>query len=275
VLSPLEQTCHTDSVVSIHPRVHATALISPSAFLDVNVQIGPFSVVGDHVHIGEGSIIGAHVIIERDTLIGKRNHIYHGAIVGSNPQDLKYQGEDSTLVIGNDNTIREYVTINRGTLGGGGETRIGNHNLLMSHVHIAHDVKIGDYNVLSQNACVGGHVIIEDQVTLGGISGIRQFVKIGRLAMIGANSMVAKDVPPYALIDGNPVKCYGINIIGLRRHHFTADERLLLQRAYKILFRSGLTLTEAIQTITETLPMNHQIEQLIRFLHESTRGIYR
>lgn len=274
-MSPLDQAHHHDNVVVMYPKIHPTALVSRHAQIAADVEIGPYTIIGDHVRIDEGTIIGAHVVIEGWTAIGKRNQIYHGAIVGNVPQDLKFNGEKSKLTIGDDNIIREYATISRGTTGGGGETHIGNNNLIMSYVHVAHDVQIGAHNVLAHAAGIGGHVIMEDWVTIGALSGIHQFVKLGRLAMIGANSMIAKDVPPYALVKGNPAKFYGVNFTRLRRNDFTSEERMQIQRAYKILYNSGLTLNEAIEIMEQELPNSEHIDYLLQFLRHANRGIYR
>ncbi|KTC96915.1 acyl-ACP--UDP-N-acetylglucosamine O-acyltransferase [Legionella feeleii] len=275
LMSPLDQAHQRDNVVVMYPKIHPTALVSRHAQIASDVEIGPYTIIGDHVCIDEGTVIGAHVVIEGWTAIGKRNQIYHGAIVGNVPQDLKFNGEKSKLTIGDDNIIREYATISRGTTGGGGETRIGNNNLIMSYVHVAHDVHIGAHNVLAHAAGIGGHVIMEDWVTIGALSGIHQFVKLGRLAMIGANSMIAKDVPPYALVKGNPAKFYGVNFTRLRRNDFTSEERMQIQRAYKILYNSGLTLNEAIEIMEQELPNSEHIDYLLQFLRHANRGIYR
>ncbi|KTC84906.1 acyl-ACP--UDP-N-acetylglucosamine O-acyltransferase [Legionella brunensis] len=265
-----------DNVVSMpQNQVHPSALISRHAKIGKNVEIGAFAIIGDHVIIGEETKIGPHTIIESWTTIGKRNQIYAGAIIGNAPQDLKYKGEQSSLLIGDDNIIREYATISRGTMLGGGITCIGNHNLIMSYVHVAHDVLIGNHNVIAHAAGIGGHVVIEDWVTVGGLSGIHQFVKLGRLAMVGAKSMVVKDVTPYALVKGNPAKLYGVNFERLRRNHFTPEERLQIQRAYKILFNSGLNLNEAIEMMEQELSASESIDYLLQFLYKSNRGIYR
>lgn len=274
-MSPLDQAHHRDNVVVIYPKVHPTALVSRHAQIAVNVEIGPFTIIGDHVSIDEGTVIGAHAVIEGWTTIGKRNQIYSGAIVGNVPQDLKFNGEKSTLIIGDDNIIREYATISRGTQAGGGETRIGNHNLIMSYVHVAHDTKIGTHNVLAHAVGIGGHVVIEDWVTVGASSGIHQFVKLGRLAMIGAHSRITKDVPPYALVEGNPAKLYGVNFTRLRRNDFQPEERMQIQRAYKILYHSGFNLNQAIEKIEQELLTNEHIEYLLQFLRTANRGIYR
>jgi len=256
-------------------RKHPTAIVANGAKIGSMVDIGPYSIIGDNVTIGDGSTIGPHVFIDGWTTIGKNNQISTGAIIGNAPQDLKFQGEKSYVLIGNNNIIREYVTINRGTANGGGVTRIGDHNLLMTSAHVAHDAQIGDHNVISQAAAIGGHVIIEDWVTVGYSCGIHQFTRLGRLSMIGALSMISKDVAPYGLVTGNPPKTYGTNVERLRRNGFSASARQELYQSYKILFNSGLTLKNAIEQIATRFPNSENINYLLAFLRYPGRGIYR
>lgn len=262
-------------VVPINTQVHPTAIVAPGAKLGAHVEIGPFSIVGEHVTIGDETKIGAHVVIEGQTTIGKKCRIYTGAIIGNEPQDLKYRGEQTSLFIGDGNVIREYVTISRGTASGTGETRIGNENLLMSCVHVGHDVQMGSGNVIAHGTGFGGHAVIEDRVTIGGICGIHQFVKVGRMSMIGAHSMITRDVPPYVLAKGNPPKLYGVNIVGLRRNGLSPDLRLTVQKAYRILYRSGLNITQAIEEMERELPASEEIDHFLRFLRNTDRGICR
>lgn len=261
-------------VIPIH-RIHPTAIVHPEAKIGADVEIGPYAVVGEHVIIGDGTLIGSHCVIEGWTTIGCNNRIYTGAVVGNDPMDLKYKGEKSYLVIGDNNIIREYATISRGTEGGGGETRIGNYNLIMSNVHIAHDVQMGSNIVVSHGSGVAGHVVIEDEVRISGIVGIHQFCKLGQLVFVGAHSMITKDVPPYALVDGDPARVHGPNIEGLRRSGYTPEQRLEIQRAYRILYRSGLSLSQAIEVMENQLAGNPEIDHLLRFLRSAGRGITR
>lgn len=256
-------------------RIHPTAIVHPSAELGQGVTIGPYAVVNENVVIGDDCVIGPHAVIDRYTVMGKRNKVYAGAIVGNEPMDLKFQGEHTQLIIGDDNMIREYATISRGTLGGGGVTRIGNGNLIMSNVHVAHDVQIGDGIVISHGTGIAGHVIIEDRARIGGIVGIHQFTRIGALAMVGAHSMVTKDVPPYVLVNGDPAKPFGVNIVGLRRNQFPPELRLEIQKAYKILYRSGYNVTQAIEEMERVLDSTPEIEHFLRFLRNAERGICR
>lgn len=255
--------------------IHPTAIVHPSAKLGVDVQIGPYAIINEDVEIGDGCLVGPHAIIDRWTTLGKDNRIFAGAVVGSEPQDLKYSGEVTRLVVGDRNVIREYATIGRGTIGGGGETRIGDDNLIMGNVHVGHDVQIGNGVVLSHATAVAGHVILEDRVRVGGVVGIHQFTRIGTMSMIGAHSMVTKDVPPYFLVNGNPAHAYGVNIVGLRRNGLSPEVRMEIQRAYKILYRSGYNVTQAIEQMERALASPPEIEHLLRFLRNAERGICR
>ncbi len=274
-MSPLDHAHVSNNVVSIPNRIHPTAIIAPGAKIGTDVSIGPYTIIGEHVSIGNGTSIASHVTIEGWTSIGERNQIGIGAIIGGIPQDLKYRGEVSSVSLGNDNIIREYVTINRGTTGGGGDTRLGNQNVIMTSAHIAHDVTMGSHNIISNGVAIGGHVIIEDWVTVGALSGLHQFIKLGRLSMIGALSLITKDVAPYTLVTGNPAKRYGINIERLRRNGFSSESRRYIQRAYKVLFHQGLTLFDAIEKLEQDFPDNIDVGYIIQFLRGSTRGTYR
>ncbi len=271
----LDKSLNRENVISMRHNIHPTAFVSPGANIHPSVEIAPFAFIGDNVSIDEGTTIGPHAVIEGRTTIGKRNQIFAGAVVGSVPQDLKYKGEESYLVIGNDNLIREYMTINLGTKGGGGQTIIGNNNLMMSYVHIAHDVCIGNNNVIANATGIGGHVIIGDWVTIGASTGVHQFNQLGNFSMIGAHSKITKDVPPYALVDGNPAKLRGVNFVRLRRNSFTPEERRVIQLAFKILYDAGLSLSEAIETMERELPASIHVENIQDFLRRSDRGIYR
>jgi UDP-N-acetylglucosamine acyltransferase len=262
-------------VVHIHRKIHPTAIVDPGAIIGKDVEIGPFSIVGPDVEIGDGTRIGPRVIIEGWTVIGKNNQIYAGSIIGNEPQDLKFKGEKTYLFIGDNNIIREYATISRGTLGGGGETRIGNNNLLMSYVHVGHDCQVGNNVIISHGSGIGGHVTIEDRVVIGGLVGIHQFTKIGRMAMVGAHTMVNKDVPPYVIVDGHPARPYGINIVGLRRNGLSPELRMEIKRAYKILYRSNLNVAQAIEQMEQELAGHEEIDHLLRFLRSADRGICR
>lgn len=262
-------------VIPISRKIHETAIVQPGAKLGPNVEIGPFSLIGADVEIGEGTVVGSHVVITGWTTIGKNNKIYSGAQLGIDPLDLKFQGEKSYLVIGDNNLIREYAVISRGTEGGGLETRIGNDNLIMTFVHIGHDTQIGNHCIIVNGAALGGHVIVEDRAVVGGLSGIHQFTKIGRMAMIGACTKVVKDIPPYVTVDGHPARVVGINSTGLRRNDVSQEVREEIKRAYKILYRSDLNVSQAIEQMENQLHAYPEIDHFIRFLRSADRGICR
>ncbi|HAT8774808.1 TPA: acyl-ACP--UDP-N-acetylglucosamine O-acyltransferase [Legionella pneumophila] len=274
-VSPLDHSHVSSKVVSFSQLIHPTALISPYAKIGSNVSIGPYSIIGDNVSIGQGTTIGSHVSIQGWTQIGEDNQIETGAIIGAVPQDLKFAGEKSTVFIGNNNIIREYVTINRGTAGGGGETRVGNHNLIMTSVHVAHDVQMGNNNIIANAVAIGGHVVIDDWVTIGALCGIHQFVQLGRMSMIGAQSKITKDVLPYTLVSGNPPKRFGINVERLRRNGYSSSERIDIQRAYKILFQEGQTLTDNIEMLKKEFQKSMDVNYILKFLENSKRSFYR
>lgn len=252
-------------------QVHATAVIHPTASLAEDVQVGPYAVIGEHTYVGSGTRIGPHAIVDAFTSVGRDCEIHAGAVVGGIPQDRKFQGEESYCVVGDRNVIREHVTINRATAAGD-TTRIGNDNLFMAYVHVAHDCQIGNDNVLANGVTLAGHVHIEDHVTLGGMTGLHQFIRVGSLAMVGAMSRLAQDVPPYMLIEGSPPRAYGPNVVGLRRHGVDAAGRMSLKRAYKLLYRSRLNLGQAIAEMGKLDP-TFELRHLITFLQSTERGI--
>ena len=254
---------------------HPTAVVDPAAELDDQVEVGPYSIIGPGVRIGKGTRIKSHVVIEGNTSIGSDNVIYQFSTVGSSPQDLKYKGEDSQLIIGNGNTIREFASLNPGTTGGGMVTRIGQRNLLMMQSHIAHDCLIGDDNIVANGAMLGGHVVVGDRVIIGALVGVHQFVAIGSGAIIGAGSMVSKDVPPYCNATGDRVRLRGVNLEGLKRRGFDKGRVAAIRQTYRILFRSRLRLREAVQRVCREVPRTHEVEQMIRFVESSQRGICR
>lgn len=273
-MNPVERKVE-NKVIPIRTRIHPTAIVHPGAQIGVGVEIGPYAIVGQNVVIGDETHVGPHCVLEGWTQIGRGNKIYTGAVVGSEPQDLKFRGEKSYVFVGDGNMIREYATISRGTEGGGGETRMGNNNLIMSYVHVGHDVQLGNNCILGHGTGIAGHVIIEDRVVIGGIVGVHQFAKIGRMAMVGAHTMVSKDVPPYTLVDGDPAKVYGVNIVGLRRNGLTPEARMEIQRAYRILYRSGLNVSQAIEVMERELAGSAEIDHFLRFLRSADRGICR
>lgn len=270
-------TQNRDNILALNPSIHPTAIISSKAQIAANVTIGPYAIIGDNVSIGESCSIGPHAIIEGWTTIGKRNQIAAGAVIGNYPQDLKFEGEKSFVEIGDDNIIREYATINRGTIGGGLYTRVGNHNLLMTSSHIAHDAQIGNHNVIGHSTLIGGHVEIKDNVTVGVLSGIHQFCKLGCLSLIGGCSRIIKDIAPYSIVSGNPAKLLNINLEGLNRKKYDKYSISNIEKAYKYIYRSEqrLSYQNMIKKIKESLPPTKEIRNLLQFIQNSSRGLYR
>jgi UDP-N-acetylglucosamine acyltransferase len=256
-------------------RIHATAQVAAAASLADDVEIGPFSIVGPHVAIGAGTVVGPHAVITGHTTIGARNRIFQFTSIGEIPQDRKYAGEETTTVLGDENVIREYVSIHAGTNGGHRTTTIGNANLLLAYVHVAHDCVIGDNTTFSNNAQLAGHVSVGDWVVFGGFTGVHQFVRIGAHAMIGGAAVVLQDVPPFVTVSGNPAMPRGTNNEGLRRRGFSADDILAVRRAYKTLYREGRTLEDAKAALAATASATPVINPLVEFLVASERGIVR
>ncbi|MFZ5925588.1 MAG: acyl-ACP--UDP-N-acetylglucosamine O-acyltransferase [Bacillota bacterium] len=254
-------------------KIHDTAIIHPGARIGQDVTIGPYCIIGEDVVIGDGCKLASHVVIDGPTIIGKNCTFSSGARIGVEPQDYKFNGEKTTLVIGDNNVFREYTTVSRGTVTGHGETRIGDNNMVMSYGHIAHDCRIGNHTVITGGGALAGHCTLEDYAIIGGMAGVHQFVKIGKMAMIGAMAKVTKDVPPYMLVDGNPARVIGVNIVGMRRNGVPLEVRDAVRRAYKILYESGLNLTQAIGKIETELSGSGEIEGLLQFLKASCRGV--
>ncbi len=253
--------------------IHATAIVHPHAQLGQDVTVGPYSIVGPDVVVGDGTWIGAHVVLEGRTTLGKRNRIFHGAALGGAPQDLKFRGETTFLRIGDDNTIREYATLNLACIDGE-STLVGDGCLLMAYVHIAHNCHVGSGVILANAVNLAGHVEVQNFATIGGITPVHQFARIGTYAFIGGGSRVPKDVPPYVKAAGNPLELAGINSIGLERHGFDEDRRATLKRAYRILFRSGLNVSQGLSRLkAECDPHDEDLQILIRFVETSERGI--
>jgi UDP-N-acetylglucosamine acyltransferase len=253
-------------------HIHPTAVVSPRAELGAGVRVGPYAIVEDGVQIGAGCEIGAHAVVKRFTTLGARNRVYEHATLGGEPQDVKFGGEASRLVIGDDNLIREYVTIHRAS-GEGQETRVGSRNFLMVGSHVAHNCEVGDDNVLANGAALAGHVTVEDHVFLSSNVGAHQFVRFGRFAMVGGKSKVVQDVLPFFTTDGNPPRVRGLNVIGLRRGGFSARERGALKRAYQLLFGARLPLERALAALEEMGDAN--AAHLAAFIRGSRRGFTR
>ncbi len=260
-------------------NIHPTAIIHEGAKLHPSVTVGAYSIIGPHVSIGAGTCVGPHCVIEGHTSIGVDNHIFQFASLGAQPQDKKYAGEPTRLAIGNRNTIREFCTFNTGTSQDAGVTRIGDDNWIMAYVHIAHDCVVGNNTILANNATLAGHVHLGDWVILGGLTGVHQFVKIGAHAMAGFASRVAQDVPPFMMIEGNPLAVRGFNLEGLRRRGFTPERLKAVKQMHRLLYRQGLTLEDAMQAIAALLQEMPEAAQDIAlmqsFLVASTRGIAR
>jgi len=255
--------------------IHPSARVHRGARLAADVAVGPYSIIGEHVEIGEGSWIGAHVVLDGHVRIGRRNKIFHFASIGAPPQDKKYAGEPTRLEIGDRNTIREYCTLNRGTTKDARVTRIGDDNWIMGYVHVAHDCQIGSNTVFANNAQLSGHVHVGDWAILGGFTGVVQFIRIGAHVMVGGGTILRQDVPPYVTVVGNPAKVFGINSEGLRRRGFAPAAIEGLQRAYRTLYRSGLTVAEAQVALGQQAETTPEIALLVDFLKTATRGIVR
>lgn len=255
--------------------VHPTAIIAPGAELHPTVEVGPYAVIGPHVRIGAGTTVGPHAVIDGDTTIGERNRIFHHASVGAVPQDLKYAGEKTKLVMGDENQVREFSSIHIGTAGGGGVTRIGNRNLFMANSHVAHDCVVGNGCVLANSVALAGHVELGDSVIMGGLSAVHQFTRIGKHAFIGAASMVVMDVVPYCTTHGDRAELIGINTTGLERHGFTAEQINRIKDAYKTLFRSKLVLAEAVAQVEREHGQHPEIRVMLDFISQSKRGLTR
>ncbi len=259
--------------------IHPTAIVDPKAQLDAGVTVGPYTVIGPHVKIAAGTTVAAHVVVEGHTTIGRDNRIFQFCSIGAVPQDKKYAGEPTELVIGDRNTIREFCTFNRGTVQDAGVTRIGDDNWIMAYTHIAHDCHVGNNTTLANNATLGGHVELGDWVTVGGLTGIHQFVKVGAHAMVGFASAVSQDVPPFMLVDGNPLAVRGINAVGLRRRDFSNERIAAVKQMHKLLYREGRTLDEsraAIDALATEMPeAAADVALMSDFLAASTRGIAR
>ncbi len=255
--------------------IHPTAIIDPSAEIGSGVEIGPYSVIGPDVVIGADCWIGPHVVINGPTTLGRENRIFQFASVGEMPQDLKFAGEETRLEIGDRNTVREFATINRGTGVGGSVTRIGSDNLLMAYIHIAHDCIIGNHVILSNNASLAGHVTVADHAILGGFTLVHQFCAIGEHVFAGMGSAIAKDVPPYLIVTGAPAAPHGLNKVGLKRRGYSDEQLRGLSRAYKLLYRQGLSLDEAKSQLQKMAEESEEIQKFYDFLLQSTRSIIR
>lgn len=255
--------------------IHPTAIVSPSAELHSSVEVGPYAVIGPQVKIDEGVRIGPHAVVEGRTTIGKNVEIFHHASVGAVPQDLKYRGQPTRLEIGEGTIIREFASVHIGTEEGGGLTRVGKGCLLMAYSHVAHDVQLGDRVILASGAMLAGHVQVEDFVIFGGISGVHQFVRIGKHAFVSGGSMIGMDVPPFCTVSGHRAQLAGLNTVGLLRHGFSEAEIRNIKKAYRTLFRMKLGLREAVSRVRAEIPDDPNVEHLLRFVEGSQRGVTR
>jgi UDP-N-acetylglucosamine acyltransferase len=255
--------------------IHPSAIVSPGARIAEGVEIGPFAVIGSNVIIGRGTRIGAHTVIEGWTEIGEDNQIFSMAAVGGVPQDLKYRGEETWLRIGNGNIIREFTTLQPGTVTGVGETVIGDNNLFMAYCHVAHDCVVGNRVIMANGATLAGHVVVEDYVILGGLSAVHQFTRVGESAMLAGGALAGQDVLPYTVVSGNRARSAGLNLVGLRRRGFSPGIIADIKRAYKIILRSGLKLEEALQKVAEEIQPSPEIRRFVEFAKHSERGLCR
>ena len=259
--------------------IHPSAVIDPAAELDSSVSVGPYAVIGPRVRIGANTKVGAHCVIEGDTTLGEDNHIFQFASLGAQPQDKKYAGEPTKLVIGNRNTVREFCTFNTGTVQDRGETTIGDDNWIMAYVHIAHDCIIGNQTTLANNTTLAGHVQVGDWVTIGGLTGVLQRMRIGAHAMVGFQAHVNKDVPPFMTVDGNPLAVRSVNLIGIKRRGFSDARVAAVREMHKLLYRQGLTLDQAVQAMqvlkTDTPEAVQDVAFMQDFLASAANGITR
>lgn len=255
--------------------IHATAIVHPDAKIDESVEIGAYSVIGDKVSIGAETVVGPHVVIEGDTTIGCKNKIFQFASIGAQPQDLKFHGEDTRLVIGDGNQIREFTTLHLGTEGGGNLTQVGNNNLFMAYSHVAHDCVVGNNIVLANGATLAGHVIVDDFAILGGLSAVHQFTKVGCHTMISGGAMVTQDILPYTIAQGDRAKIVGLNLVGLKRRGFSMEAMDGIKKSFKLILRSGMRLEDAVNEVKETITSTPELEVMLDFIDESQRGIAR
>lgn len=255
--------------------IHTTAIIDPSAQIDEGVTVGPYSIIGAHVQIGAGTSVGPHVVIRGSTTIGRDNRIFQFASIGEDPQDKKYHGENTRLEIGDRNVIREYCTIHRGTMQDKEITRIGNDNLLMAYTHVAHDCHVGNHVIMANAASLAGHVSVEDHSILGGFSLVHQFCKVGKYAFSAMGSVISRDIPPFVMVGGRPTKPHGINTVGLERQGFSGEAIRQIRKAYKIIYKSGLKLEDAIRMLEEMTAATPELDCMGQFLKATGRSIIR
>lgn len=255
-------------------EIDSRALVSPTARLGTGVKIGAYAFVGDEVALGDGCILDPYAMVQGPARLGRENHLYPFCSVGGDPQDLTYRGERVSLEVGDANEFHEFCTISRGTVKGGGVTRLGSHNLIMAYAHIGHDCVVGDHTIFVNGATLAGHVTIEDYATIGNFSPVQQFCRVGRHAYIGAHTVITQDVPPFSkIVSPRETHCYGVNTVGLERHGFTPERIQPIEQAYRLLLRSKLNTTQALEKMRGTLSHSEDVKTLIRFIESAERGL--
>jgi UDP-N-acetylglucosamine acyltransferase len=262
----------TDPSALAPASVHPTAILHPDAEIASSSSVGPYSIIGPGVIVGERVTIGSHVLIERDTTVGDDTRIFKGAVLGSDPQDLKYADEPTTLVVGSRTTIREYATLNRGTVDAG-TTSVGDDCLIMAYAHVSHDSRVGNNVILANSVNMGGHVVIEDWAIIGGVTAVHQFVRIGCHSFVGGGSRLPQDVAPYVMVAGSPCAAYGLNIVGLRRRGFQRETIRQIKEAYRLVFQSDLNVSQALEQLGRREDLMPEVEHMIAFIQSSERGI--
>jgi UDP-N-acetylglucosamine acyltransferase len=256
-------------------EIDSRAVVSPSARIGCGVRIGPFAVVGDEVELGDGCVLESHAVVKGPSTLGRNNHVHSFAIVGGDPQDLTYSGQRVRLEVGESNEFREFCTVHRGTIKGGGATRIGSHNLIMAYAHIGHDCVIGDHVILTNGVQLAGHIVVEDYAGISAFCLLHQFSRVGSHSYVGAGTVITQDVAPFSMVVGpREVRCYGINRIGLERHGFSAERIQTLEQAYRLLLRSKLNTSQAVEKMRATLFHSEDVQALIRFIESvADRGL--
>ncbi len=255
--------------------IHPSTVVSSKTKIAEGVKIGPFSIIGEDVTVGRDTIIGSHVVIDRNTVVGKKNRIYPFVSIGLPPQDIGYRGEDTRVIIGDENIIREFVTINRATTKQDKVTKVGNKNYIMAYAHVAHDCTLGNSIIMSNAAALGGHIEIGDHAIIGGLVAIHQFVRIGAYAFIGGKSAIVKDIPPFMMASGDRARLFGLNQVGLKREGFSQEKINSLKKAYQIIWRDHHLLNEALERVRREIPLFKELEMLLDFLVNSKRGVVR
>ena len=255
-------------------EIHPQAVVASGAKIGARVRIGAYAIVGEHVELGEGCMLDAHAVVQGPAVIGRHNVFHPFCSIGGDPQDLKFHGEQTELIVGDGNTFREYVTVSRGTVGGGGKTSIGNGSLFMAYSHIAHDCQVGNETIFANGATLAGHVAVEDFATIGAFSPVHQFCRIGRYAYVGASTVITQDVPPFSrVVTERSTKSYGVNSIGLERKGFSKERLEALQRAYRLLLRAKMNTSQAVAEMRATLGTSEDVAELVRFIEAAERGI--